>query len=46
MVHHRDRGCKVPVKINKRMIGKLLNKVIYFLENEAEDSRTYTWVKR
>jgi len=46
MVHHRDRSCKVPVKINKRMIGKLLGKVIYFEENGDEDNRTYTWVKR
>ena len=46
MVHHRDRSCKVPVKITKRMVGKLLGKVIYFEENRDGDSLTYHWVKR
>ena len=46
MVHHRDRACKIPVKIPKRMIGKLLNKIIYFEENRDNGKITYHWVKR
>lgn len=45
-VHHRDRACKVAVKIPRRMEGKLLNKVIYFEENRDGDNLTYHWVKR
>lgn len=46
MVQHRDRACKVPVKIPNRMVGKLLDKVIYFEENRDYEKLTYHWVKR
>ena len=45
-VHHRDRACKVAVRIPKRMEGKLVGKVIYFEENRLNDKIMYHWVKR
>jgi len=45
-VHHRDRMCKVNVKIPSKMRGKLLDKVIYFEESRTGDTLQYHWVKR
>lgn len=45
-VHHRDRACKVSVKIPKRMEGKLLDKMIYFEETRDGGNLKYHWVKR
>jgi len=45
-VHHRDRACKVAVKIPKRMQGKLLDKIIYFEEIHDGDKVNYNWVKK
>ncbi len=43
---HRDRGTRVPVKIPKKMEGKLIGKMIYFEETRHNGELKYHWVKR
>jgi len=45
-VHHRERFCKVNVKITKRMQGQLIGKMIYFEERNEDNITTYHWIKK
>jgi hypothetical protein len=45
-VHHRERFCKVNVKITKRMQGQLIGKMIYFEERNENNITTYHWIKK
>ena len=45
-VHHRERFCKVNVKITKRMQGQLIGKMIYFEERNEDNIKTYHWIKK
>jgi len=45
-VHHRERFCKVNVKITKRMQGQLIGKMIYFEERNKDNIKTYHWIKK
>jgi len=45
-VHHREKFCKVNVKITRRMQGKLIGKMIYFEEIKEGDITKYYWIKK
>jgi len=45
-VHHRERFCKVNVKITRRMQGQLIGKMIYFEEIKNGDITSYHWIKK
>ena len=45
-VHHRERFCKVNVKITKRMQGQLIGKMIYFEERNENNITKYYWIKK
>ena len=45
-VHHREKFCKVNVKISRRMQGKLIGKMIYFEEIKEGDIIKYYWIKK
>jgi len=45
-VHHRERFCKVNVKITKRMQGQLIGKMIYFEERNENNITSYHWIKK
>jgi hypothetical protein len=45
-VHHRERFCKVNVKITRRMQGQLIGKMIYFEERNENNIITYHWIKK
>ena len=45
-VHHRERFCKVNVKITRRMQGQLIGKMIYFEERNENNITTYHWIKK
>ena len=45
-VHHRERFCKVNVKITRRMQGQLVGKMIYFEEIKNGDITSYHWIKK
>jgi len=45
-VHHREKFCKVNVKITRKMQGKLIGKMIYFEEIKEGDIIKYYWIKK
>ena len=45
-VHHREHFCKVNVKIDKKLKGKLVGKVIYFEERKENNTTKYYWIKK
>jgi len=45
-VHHRERFCKVNVKITRRMQGQLIGKMIYFEERNENNITSYHWIKK
>ena len=45
-VHHRERFCKVNVKITRRMQGQLIGKMIYFEERNENNIKSYHWIKK
>ena len=45
-VYNRERFCRVNVKINKKLKGKLVGKVIYFEERKENNTTKYYWIKK